>query len=187
MDDTQTPAEKVLERKLRGIRLLALDVDGVLTDGRFLLDGNGREIKPFCSRDGQGLRLLLDAGLSAAIISGRGSLPTARRARELGIADVCTGVTNKAAALANLLDRHGLRAEQAAFVGDDVEDIPALRMAGFSVLVADSPIRDALAVDYITRAPGGRGAVREVTDLILRAQGLWDGLLRRYLERTAEN
>lgn len=159
----------VLERAGR-IRLLVLDVDGVLTDGRLYLSPTGEELKVFHVRDGSGLVAVQRAGITVAIISGRDSAAVSRRAAELGIRHVRQGVVDKGAELDRLLTELGVEPVETACVGDDTPDLPMLRRVGLAVGVADAHPALLEAAHWITRAPGGRGAVREVCDLLLSAR-----------------
>jgi 3-deoxy-D-manno-octulosonate 8-phosphate phosphatase (KDO 8-P phosphatase) len=160
--------DEVLARARR-IRLLVLDVDGVLTDGRLYLSAAGEELKVFHVRDGSGLVAVLRAGIEVAIISGRDSAAVTRRAAELGIDRVLQGVADKGAALDVLLTELGVAAEETACVGDDTPDLPMLRRVGLAIGVADSHPALREAVHWLTPSPGGRGAVRDVCDLLLSA------------------
>ncbi|NLI30464.1 MAG: 3-deoxy-manno-octulosonate-8-phosphatase KdsC [Nitrospiraceae bacterium] len=171
--------QELLERA-KDIRLLILDVDGVLTDGSIILDNNGNELKAFHVRDGHGIKMLQKVGIEIAIITGRRADVVERRASELGIQHVYQGVLNKAAAYADLQEKTGIPASAIACVGDDIVDIPLLRRAALSVAVADATEETRAAAAYVTKARGGRGAVREVCDLILKATGKWDQLLNAY-------
>ncbi len=156
---------------LRRARLLVLDVDGVLTDGRLYYGAKGEALKAFHVRDGHGVKAVAAAGVTVAIISGRKSPAVARRARELGIRHVFQGVSDKLAVLEKLLAKLGLNAEQCVCVGDDTPDAPVLAAAGVGVAVADAH-DDALNVaQLVTARPGGRGAVREVCDWLVAARG----------------
>ena len=159
----------MLERARR-IRLLALDVDGVLTDGRLYLSPAGEELKVFHVRDGSGLVAVQRAGIVVAIISGRDCAAVSRRAAELGIRHVRQGVVDKGAELDRLLGELGVEPAETACVGDDTPDLPMLRRAGLAVGVADAHPALLEAAHWITRAAGGRGAVREVCDLLLNAR-----------------
>ena len=170
------------ERRAARVKLLLLDCDGVLTDGRLTLLPDGDEQKSFHTRDGHGLVLLHRAGLRSGIISGRTSTAVERRARDLGISYVRQGTWNKIVDFDEVLAEAGVGAGEAAFVGDDVTDIPLMRRSGFAVAVADASPETREAAHYVTNLPGGFGAVREVCELILRAQGRWPELMRRYLE-----
>lgn len=154
---------------LAGIRLVAFDVDGVFTDGRFYLSDDGVESKAFHTQDGFGVRQLLNAGIAVAVISGRQSGAVERRMAELGVTRVIQGCRDKVAAFNELLSELGLAAEQCAFVGDDIPDLPLLKAVGFSIAVANAvpDVRD--QCDYTTTARGGSGAVREVCELVLGA------------------
>lgn len=152
------------------VRALVTDVDGVLTDGGLYYAESGDELKRFDVRDGQGLVLLRDAGLLTAIVTRKQTTIVTRRARDLGIAEVQQNVTDKAAAITALLARHQLAPAAVCYVGDDVGDLPAMRLVGLPIAVADA-VRDVRrAAAYVTRAGGGRGAIREVCDLILSAR-----------------
>ena len=156
--------------RLGAVRLLVMDVDGVLTDGGIYYTERGDEIKRFDVRDGQGLVLLRQAGVLTAVITRRRSEIVERRADELGIVEVHQGATDKRAVLESLLARRGLPAADAAYVGDDVGDLPAMRLVGFPIAVADAvpAVRDAAI--YVTRAHPGHGAIRELCDVILQAR-----------------
>jgi 3-deoxy-D-manno-octulosonate 8-phosphate phosphatase (KDO 8-P phosphatase) len=146
------------------------DVDGVLTDGGLYYAENGDELKRFDVRDGQGLVMLREAGLLTAIVTRKQSTLVARRARDLGIAEVHQDARDKAAVLADLLARHRLAAASVCYVGDDVGDVPAMRAAGVPVAVADAVADVRRAAAYVTRARAGHGAIREICDLILSAR-----------------
>ena len=161
--------DSVLERARR-IRLLVLDVDGVLTDGRLYLSASGEELKVFHVRDGSGLVAVLRAGIEVAIISGRDSAAVGRRATELGIRHLCQGITDKGAELDGLLARLGIAASEVACVGDDTPDAPMLKRAGLAICVADAHPALREAAHWVTTSAGGHGAVREVCDLLLSAR-----------------
>ena len=168
------------KERAKRIRLLLLDVDGVLTDGRIIYDGSGREWKSFDIKDGQGIRLLQRAGLEVGILSGRKSLATRSRAKELGITLLRQRVVDKAKALEEIVEERNNRPEQICFVGDDLVDLPVFALVGLAVAVADSVAEVRASAQYITRNPGGRGAVREVCELILKAQGKWGTVIQEY-------
>ena len=172
-------APDVLARA-RAVRLVVLDVDGVLTDGRIIYGTGGMELKAFDVRDGHGVKMFHQAGLRTAILTGRTSEVVARRAEELGIADVVQNAKDKLAAYRELLARHALADAQVACIGDDVTDLPLFARAGLAVAVPGAAPEARAAAHYVTGRTGGRGAVREVLDLILKAQGLWDEALARY-------
>lgn len=169
----------LLERAAR-VKLLGLDVDGTLTDGRIWIGSEGETQKAFHVHDGQGLKLLADVGITTVWITARRSAIVERRAAELGITRVEQGCRSKAEALRRHCIELGIDVEQAAFMGDDLPDRPALRIAGLAVAPANAhPWVSALA-HWQTQARGGDGAVRELCDLILIAQGQRDALLRKY-------
>lgn len=173
--------EPELVGRARRIRLLVVDVDGVLTDGGITVHADGSETKTFHVRDGHGIKLLQRAGIEVAIVSGRRSAATDRRAADLGITLVRQGAVDKALALEALLTAREVDPAEVAYVGDDVVDLPVLRRVGLAVAVADAVDELAPYVHYRTRAAGGRGAVREVAELLLRAQGRWSETLARYV------
>ena len=158
------------ERAAR-VRLAVFDVDGVLTDGRLYYGAGGEELKVFHVHDGQGLKRLQAAGVTLAVISGRDSAAVTRRMQDLGVEHVFQGDEHKLPIFERLLKKLGLTAEQCACVGDDLPDLPLLQRAGLAVAVANAqaPVKE--AAHYVTTAWGGRGAAREVCDLILAAQG----------------
>ncbi len=177
MDD---PAS--IERRASRIKLLLMDCDGVLTDGRLWLTGDGDEQKSFNTHDGLGLSLLHRAGLRSGIITGRSSGAVARRAQELGVEFVCQGNPDKTAAFEQLLQQAGVDENEVAFVGDDLPDIPIMNRAELAVAVADAVEEVRSVAHYVTRAEGGRGAVREVIEIILKSQGRWHDLVDAYLK-----
>jgi 3-deoxy-D-manno-octulosonate 8-phosphate phosphatase (KDO 8-P phosphatase) len=155
---------------LSAIRLLVLDVDGVLTDGQLRYGPRGESEKLFHVRDGYGIRRVLDAGIRVAVISGRDSAAVSRRCKELGIQHVYQGIEDKASVLRELLGTLGFQSRQCACVGDDEPDVPLLRQAGLAVAVADAHPSAISIAHRRTRLPGGRGAVREVCDWLLQAR-----------------
>ena len=163
-----------------GIRLAVFDVDGTLTDGRLYYGEDGRETKVFFVQDGLGLKRLQVHGVQVAIISARISHPVALRAEELGIAHVYQGQGDKRACLLELLDALRLAPAQAAFVGDDLPDLPAMRVAGLAVAVANAHPWVIEQAHWTTRRPGGQGGAREVCDLLLHAQGRTDAERERW-------
>lgn len=158
-------------RRAKGIAFLLLDVDGVLTDGKITLTSDGREVKSFDIQDGHGLKELSLAGVSVGLLSGRRSPAVDRRAKELAIDEVHQGIADKLPVYEALIARRGLRDEQIAYVGDDVPDLPVLRRVGLAVTVRNGHQRVKRWAHYVTARRGGEGAVREVTDLLLRARG----------------
>lgn len=169
-----------INEKIKKIRLLLLDVDGVMTDGSITIDNNGVESKSFYVRDGHGIKLLQRAGVKVGIITGRESKVVLHRAAELGIEIVYQGMKVKMDALTRILEDEKLSFEEVAYMGDDVVDLPVLKKSGFSVAVADASPHVIPHVDFVTKKRGGRGAVREITDLILERKGLWDKVTERY-------
>lgn len=165
---------------LDAIELLVLDVDGVMTDGGLIVNGDGTESKRFHTLDGHGIRLWLRAGLKVALLSGRRSAPVARRAAELGIPYVLEDCHFKRPALEQLIESLHLKAEQVAYVGDDLPDMPVLQFVGFGAAVANAVEEVKSCADYVTTRPGGSGAVREVIEYILKSTGRWQTLMQRY-------
>ena len=159
-----------IERRAARIKLLLMDCDGVLTDGRIWLNADGDEQKTFHVRDGQGIVLLHRAGLQTGIISGRTSAATERRASELGITFLRQGVTDKVAAFDYLLRQAAVSPDECAYVGDDVGDVEIMRRVGLAVAVADAADEAKHVAHLVTTAAGGKGAVREVCETILKAQ-----------------
>ena len=169
-----------LDDRLARVQLLLLDVDGVLTDGGVTWTNDGIEQKTFSIRDGLGIRLWQQAGGRTGIVTGRSSHVVQLRADELGIAIVRQGVDDKLAAATAILRECGLSWEQTAFIGDDLPDLPVVMRCGVGVAVADACPELAAAATLVTGLPGGRGAVREVIERLLKARGSWDGIVRRY-------
>jgi 3-deoxy-D-manno-octulosonate 8-phosphate phosphatase (KDO 8-P phosphatase) len=167
--------------KLADIQLLVLDVDGVLTDGTLIINGDGSESKLFSALDGHGLLMWQRAGLKAAFLSGRVSQPTRYRAEQLQIAYCLQDCHDKLTALKKLLEQAGLSAHQVAYVGDDLPDLPLIRYVGFGVAVANAVDEVKDAADYVTTHRGGSGAVREVIEYILKDTGRWHELVKKYL------
>jgi YrbI family 3-deoxy-D-manno-octulosonate 8-phosphate phosphatase len=165
-----------LRRRLARVRLVCLDVDGVLTDGGLHFGPDGGEWKRFDSRDGLGLAALVRAEYVVAFVSGRIAPCVAIRARALGVAADLQGVKDKAAAVEALRAKHGIAANEAVFVGDDLVDLPGFAAAGLGIAVADARPEVLAAADGILRAPGGYGAVRELAEALLRASGREDAL-----------
>ena len=160
---------------------MGFDIDGVMTDGRLYFGPEGDFCKAFFSRDGLGLKLLAKSGVKLAIITGRDSPIVTRRAANLGIGLVLQGIEDKRAAMASLLARENLSFEQCGYMGDDLIDLPVLKACGFSATVPDGHELVRRHVCHVARAPAGAGAVREVCELILRAQGTWERVMAPYL------
>lgn len=172
---------KMVQDKAASIALMGFDVDGVLTDGTLYFTSQGDEMKAFSSLDGHGLRMLQRAGIEVVIISGRHSRALELRAQNLGVTELYMDVADKRELMMQLIAQRGLDFSRVGYMGDDVMDLPVLRACGFSATVADAHAEVVSRVDYVTGKGGGGGAVREVCDLILRAQGQWDALMAEYL------
>jgi len=166
--------------RARGVRLALFDVDGVLTDGRLWYGADGEAFKAFHILDGHGLRMLAASGVATGLLSGRESPPAATRARELGLAHVMLGVSDKLARFEELAGRLGLDPTQCAFVGDDLPDLPVMRHCGLAVAVANAVAEVKAAAHHVTTARGGEGAVREFCEFVMRAQGTLDASADRY-------
>ena len=175
------PLPSDLRERARPVRLLVLDVDGVLTDGTLYYSANGEELKGFNIQDGLGIKMLQGSGLEVAIITGRSSRALEQRVANLAIRHLYQGVEHKLEAFEHLLTALGLKAGQAACVGDDLPDLALLARCGLAVTVPDAPDALHAHAHYVTRRPGGRGAVREVCELILEAQGALQAQIARYL------
>jgi len=175
------PQPEALEAARR-VRLVAMDVDGVLTGGEIIY-GPGGEWKIFSVKDGHGFRLAARGGLKTAIVTGRRSDVVLQRARELGVSAVVQGATHKGRVLDAICGRTGVRPAEVSYIGDDLVDLPAMRRVGFPVAVADAAEEVKAAALWVTGRRGGGGAVREVIELILKAQGKWDAIVQRYYEQ----
>jgi 3-deoxy-D-manno-octulosonate 8-phosphate phosphatase (KDO 8-P phosphatase) len=173
-----------MRARLAKIRLLLLDVDGVMTDGRIIFDDHGGETKAFDVKDGHGLKLLQRAGMRIGIITGRQSPVVERRAAELGIELVYQGAKDKLVPFRDILQRTGLDPEAVAYVGDDIVDLPILRRVGFAATVADAHEEVKPHVHYVSQRPGGHGAVREICDLLLKETGRWESVTARYFSES---
>lgn len=172
--------DEAIKNKIRKIRLLMLDVDGVLTDGRIIMNDAGQESKNFDVKDGHGLKMVMRYGIDVILLTGRSSSVVTHRANDLGIKEVFQGILNKRDFFIRFIQERGLNPEEIGYIGDDFVDIPLLKRCGFSAAVRDAVGEVKEVVDYITDKPGGRGAVREVCDLILRVQEKWEEVARRY-------
>jgi 3-deoxy-D-manno-octulosonate 8-phosphate phosphatase (KDO 8-P phosphatase) len=166
----------------RQIRLLILDIDGVMTDGGLQFDNRGEEYKTFNSLDGHGIRMLLDCGIEIAVITGRNSGIVNHRMNELGVRHIYQGYRDKLQAYEKLLQDTGLESGQTAYVGDDLPDLPVMRRVGLAIAVQNAHVFVKQHCDWVTTARGGNGAVREVTDFILQAQSLLAARQDSYLE-----
>lgn len=166
--------------KLKDIKLLILDVDGVLTDGGIIYNDNGLETKVFNAKDGLGIRLLMEAGFDLCIVTGRRSKALHNRCKNLGIELVFDNVRDKASVFNRILDQTGRSASEVAFMGDDLPDISLMKSVGLGIAVADAHKVVQNAADMVTAAKGGDGAVREVCELLLKVQGRWDEIIARF-------
>jgi 3-deoxy-D-manno-octulosonate 8-phosphate phosphatase (KDO 8-P phosphatase) len=169
-----------LSARARAVRMVVFDVDGVLTDGGLFFGDDGQEYKVFNSRDGHGMKMLRASGVQTAIITGRTSQVVVLRARNLGIDHLFQGADDKLEAFAQLLAGVGLAADQIAYMGDDVVDLPVLRRCGLAITVPDAPEEVKARSHYVTHAAAGRGAAREACETIMRAQGTWSAQLALY-------
>ena len=176
----RAPDTDELTTRLARVRLLLLDVDGVLTDGAIVYSAAGDELKAFHVRDGVALRLWQEAGNCVGIVTGRSSHPVSRRAKELGIAHVLQGVGDKVPAAEEILGRAGVGWDETASIGDDLPDLPVAHRAAVSFAVADACAELRAAATLVTTLPGGRGAVREAVERLLGARGGWDTAVARY-------
>ncbi|WP_035239758.1 KdsC family phosphatase [Desulfobacter vibrioformis] len=167
--------------RLADIRLLLLDVDGVLTDGTITYTDTGEQIKSFNAKDGLGIRLLMEAGIHVGIVTARISGALRHRCDNLGITLVFDGARDKAKVLASISESTQIRTAHIAFMGDDLIDLPAMTRAGFAFAVADAPDEVKDRADMITDLPGGKGAVRQACEAILKAKGLWETSVSRFL------
>ncbi len=177
----ETKKQQITEYRIReaakNIKLLILDVDGVLTDGSIILDNEGNEFKAFHVRDGHGIKMLERAGVKVAIITGRHSKVVERRAHELGITEVYQRCNIKSVAYEHLIEKMGITDKEVAYIGDDIVDIPILKRVGLPIAVADATDETKAEAMIITKNYGGRGAVREICDLILKSKGKWEELI----------
>ncbi len=169
-----------MQEQLKNIQLLLLDVDGVMTDGGIIYDGSGLETKCFNVRDGHGIKMLQRYGIQVGIITGRTSKVVDIRAEELGIGLVYQGALKKLESYEDVKKKTGLADFQIAYMGDDIIDVPVLRRVGFSAVPGDGLPEVQAVAHYIASRGGGRGAVREVCDLILKGRGFWDEVIMRY-------
>lgn len=170
-----------MKDRLAKIKLLAMDVDGTLTEGGMILL-DGRQIKLFNVYDGLGTRLAMNIGLQIAWITGNTSEAVSERAKSLGVTDVYQGARFKSEALDDLALRHGLGMDEIAYIGDDLNDLPAFDRAGVAIAVANAPEEIKARADMVTQRGGGHGAVREVIETVLKARGEWEAAVEGYLE-----
>jgi 3-deoxy-D-manno-octulosonate 8-phosphate phosphatase (KDO 8-P phosphatase) len=160
---------------------MIFDVDGVLTDGTLLYGPQGEELKAFCAHDGHGLKMLAESGVACALLSGRRSAAVAKRAAELGIRHVLQGIEDKLPALQKLLGTEKLELENTGYMGDELVDLPVLTRCRFACAPREAPEAVRARVHYVAKAPAGRGAVREVCELVMRAQDSYERALGKYL------
>ena len=179
MNSSDYPPE--VWQRAQAIRLLILDVDGVLTDGRLYFDAQGEPLKVFHVRDGHGIKMAQRAGIEVALLSGRRSEAAFHRATELGIDRFFQGLRDKLAAMKEIEAALQIRLQEVAVVGDELVDLPIMARAGLAVAVADAVPEVLAAAHWVTTNPGGRGAVREVCDLLLKAQGKWEEIIRPWM------
>jgi 3-deoxy-D-manno-octulosonate 8-phosphate phosphatase (KDO 8-P phosphatase) len=170
----------MIENKLKKIKLLLLDVDGVLTDGSIIYNDSGEEIKIFNVKDGLGIRLLLDSGIKICIITGRKSKALEHRCRNLGIDLFFEGVKDKGSLLEQICKQTGTTSDETAFIGDDLLDLSMMNLVGVPIAVSDAHHSVIKKASIVTAANGGKGAVREISEAILKAKGLWEDILQRY-------
>ena len=173
---------KNIEKAAQIIKLLVLDVDGVMTDGSIYLDAEQELFKSFNAKDGMGISCAIRCGLQVAIITGRCSPIIRRRARELGIIEVCENVKEKRSALAELLQKYNLSLNETAYVGDDLNDLPVLTQVGLACAPADAVEEVKQVCHFVEEKKGGYGAVRQITEFILNARGDWDKIVNSYLQ-----
>lgn len=170
-----------MKNKLVNLELLLLDVDGVLTDASIIYSDSGEQIKRFNSRDGLGLRLLMDSGIRVGIVTGRKSKALDHRCENLGITLLFDNIKDKAKALDTIISQTGIASEKIGFAGDDLIDLPVIKRVGVSFTVSDAPEDVKTHCDMITVQKGGHGAVREICENILKAKGLWRTIMNNYL------
>src|SRR5262249_51513161 len=172
---------RAVAARARKVRLLVMDVDGVLTDGRMMLSDRGDELKSFNTHDGLGIALAKRAGLRTAMVTGESSPIAKARGAKLGVDSVVLGARRKGEVVEALRAEHNVPAEAVAFIGDDLIDIPAMQIVGLAVAVADAPAAVKAAAHHVTRAPGGHGAVRELVELVLTSQRSWRSIVAAYV------
>jgi len=172
---------RAVAARARKVRLLVMDVDGVLTDGRMMLSEHGDELKAFNTHDGLAIALAKRAGIKTAMVTGESSPIAKARGAKLGVDSVVLGARRKGEVVQALLAEHNVPAEAAAYIGDDLIDIPAMQIVGLAVAVADAPAAVKAAAHHVTRTPGGHGAVRELVELVLTSQRSWRSIVAAYV------
>ena len=170
----------IIDKKAKKIKLLVMDIDGVLTDGRIIYTDSGDQLKFFDVTDGMGLALLSRAGFKSAVLTTKKSKIVTRRSKDMHIDKVYQNALRKSEVFNKILTDFGVLAEEVCFIGDDVVDIPVLKRVGFAVCVPNAVPEAKSEAHYITKREGGRGAVREVIEIILKTQGRWDEVMKRY-------
>lgn len=180
MAEKKSKSLSTLKRKLKKIRMLLMDVDGVLTDGGIVLGSEGREFKVFDAQDGMGIAMLRQGALKVGFITGRESEVVADRAKELHVDVLYQGVASKRNALEEIFDRYDLQKADVCYVGDDLSDMAVMEEVGVAVAVANARKEVKRIADYVTTTSGGRGAIREVVELILESQGKWQSIIRSF-------
>jgi len=176
-----TPQNPAVIEKAKQIKLLLLDVDGILTDGKLYFSNSGDEMKAFNILDGHGIKMLQESGVAVGIVTGRESQLVAKRANDLGITIVIQGSKDKSEAVRHIAQQQHVTKEQIAFMGDDYPDLPAMKVSGLTLTVANAHPAVAERVDWQSTSKGGEGAVREACDMIMKAQGHYDAALQQYL------
>lgn len=171
-----------IRERARKIKMLVLDIDGVMTDGRIIYDSRGNDLKCFNVQDGLGLALLHQAGIKVTLITAKASRTVLRRARDIGAVEIKQNAIDKLPAFNQILKKHNLKYKDICFVGDDLIDLPLMRRVGLAVAVNNGCDEVKSAAHYVTRKEGGKGAVREVIEIILRAQDKWHKLVKKYLD-----
>lgn len=164
----------------RKVKLIAIDVDGVLTDGGIVYGEDDLEIKKFCVKDGQAIAFARRAGIEVAFVTYRESKCVKRRAKDLGVTEIHQGVTRKRECVERIARKYGAKPEEVAYIGDDLVDVPAMKWVGLACAVADAAQEVKDVADYVAKTPGGKGAVREIVDSILKARGVWKQVLDDY-------
>lgn len=175
-----TGVQEELRHKAKKIKLLLLDVDGVLTDGRIIYDSRGQDLKFFDVHDGLGVHLLKKSGIKTILITAKGSKTIKPRARDMGVEEIFENISPKSAILAKILKKYNANADEVCFVADDLVDLGLMKIVGFPIAVFNAAQDIKKAAAYITIRHGGRGAVREVAELILKSQGKWDEVIKYY-------
>ena len=167
------------EKRLNDIKLLLLDVDGVMTDGSIIYNDSGEEIKVFCVRDGLGIRMLMKSGINVGIVTGRSSDALYHRCKNLHIEYIFDGVSDKAATLDKITEKTGIKDQEIAYIGDDLPDISIMRKVGIPIAVADAHENVIEVAHMVTSAKGGAGAIREVCEVLIKAQDNWEAVIKQ--------